>query len=125
MQQGTQEQRALRTRVYIDGYNLYYGCLKYSPHKWLDMRARVHRVLANVPYEIDGEPIRYRFQTPAIKYFTADILKAFARSDDSIACQAHYHSALRGHLGDELQIIKGYYDSRPTRAHRWMEGRSA
>ena len=25
-----------RTRVYVDGYNLYYGCLKGSPHKWLD-----------------------------------------------------------------------------------------
>jgi 6-hydroxy-3-succinoylpyridine 3-monooxygenase len=30
---------ALRTRVYIDGYNLYYGCLKNSPDKWLDVRA--------------------------------------------------------------------------------------
>ena len=26
-----------RTRVYIDGYNLYYGCLKGTPHKWLDL----------------------------------------------------------------------------------------
>jgi len=32
---------ALRTRVYIDGYNLYYGCLKNSPDKWLDVRALV------------------------------------------------------------------------------------
>jgi len=37
MQQGNGT--ALRTRVYIDGYNLYYGCLKNSPHKWLDVRA--------------------------------------------------------------------------------------
>lgn len=27
----------LRTRVYIDGYNLYYGCLKGTPYKWLDL----------------------------------------------------------------------------------------
>ena len=24
------------TNVYIDGFNLYYGCLKRSPYKWLD-----------------------------------------------------------------------------------------
>ena len=28
MQQDSEEQNALRTRAYIDGYNLYYGCLK-------------------------------------------------------------------------------------------------
>ncbi len=76
-------------------------------------------------YEIDNEPIRYRFQAPAIKYFTADILKAFATSEDPIACQAHYHAALEGHLGDELKIIKGYFDSRPARAHKWEEGKAA
>lgn len=26
----------MKTRVYIDGYNLYYGCLKNSPYKWLE-----------------------------------------------------------------------------------------
>ena len=25
------------TNVYVDGFNLYYGCLKGSPHKWLDL----------------------------------------------------------------------------------------
>ncbi|MGO6733418.1 6-hydroxy-3-succinoylpyridine hydroxylase, partial [Rhizobium ruizarguesonis] len=28
---------ALRTRVYIDGYNLYYGCLRKTAFKWLDV----------------------------------------------------------------------------------------
>ena len=27
---------ALRTRLYVDGYNLYYGCLKNTADKWLD-----------------------------------------------------------------------------------------
>ncbi len=27
----------METTIYIDGYNLYYGCLKYSPYKWLDL----------------------------------------------------------------------------------------
>jgi hypothetical protein len=29
----------LLTNVYIDGFNLYYGCLKGTPHKWLDLDA--------------------------------------------------------------------------------------
>jgi 6-hydroxy-3-succinoylpyridine 3-monooxygenase len=82
MQHG-EEQNALRTRIYIDGYNLYYGCLKRSLHKWLDPRALVECILPTILYERDGAPIRYRFQTPAIKYFTAPILEAFAKSDDS------------------------------------------
>ena len=28
---------SLRTRVYIDGYNLYYGCLKDTQYKWLNL----------------------------------------------------------------------------------------
>lgn len=124
MQQGTQEE-ALRTRVYIDGYNLYYGCLKRSPYKWLDLRRLIERILLNVPYERNGIPVCYRLQTPSIKYFTASILQTFAKSDDSVACQAHYHSALRGQLGHEVQIIKGYYDARRARAREWTEGKAA
>ena len=41
MQQGTDN--ALRTRVYIDGYNLYYGCLKHSTDKWLDVRTLIRQ----------------------------------------------------------------------------------
>lgn len=25
-----------RTNVYVDGFNLYYGCLRHTPYKWLD-----------------------------------------------------------------------------------------
>lgn len=122
---GSATDAALRTRVYIDGYNLYYGCLKNSPHKWLDVLALVKTILPSVLYERDGVPFRYDFCTPAVKYFTAPILRSFARSEDSVACQAQYHSALRGHLGNQIQIIPGYYDARPARAHAWVEGKAA
>ena len=29
----------MRTRVYVDGYNLYYACLRRSRHKWLNVHA--------------------------------------------------------------------------------------
>jgi hypothetical protein len=49
MQLGTDN--ALRTRVYIDGYNLYYGCLKHSADKWLDVRTLVERILPSILFE--------------------------------------------------------------------------
>ncbi len=29
----------MRTNIYIDGFNLYYGALKDTPYKWLDLKA--------------------------------------------------------------------------------------
>jgi 6-hydroxy-3-succinoylpyridine 3-monooxygenase len=123
MRPGTES--ALRTRIYIDGYNLYYGCLKNTAHKWLDLRALIERILPSVLHEQNGAPISSEFCTPSVKYFTAPILKSFARSEDSVACQSQYHSALRGHLGEELELITGYYDARPARAHAWVESKAA
>src|SRR4051812_15009259 len=106
---------ALRTRVYIDGYNLYYGCLKNSADKWLDLQALTVRILSNVPYERDSQVVRCTLCEPGIKYFTAPILSAFARSADSAECQSQYLAALRGRLGRELQIFNGYHDARAAR----------
>ena len=27
----------MRTRVYVDGFNLYYGALRGTPYKWIDL----------------------------------------------------------------------------------------
>ena len=58
---------AVRTYVYIDGFNLYYGSVKNTPYKWLDFKTLFVRQLK--PYN----------QILAIKYFTA---KVTARPDD-------------------------------------------
>jgi len=115
----------LRTRVYIDGYNLYYGCLKNSAHRWLDVRMLTERILISILHEQNGQPIPHRFTTPAVKYFTASILKNFAKSDESISCQAQYHNALSAYLGNAFEIIKGYFDARPARAYKWESGKAA
>ncbi|MBI2796649.1 MAG: NYN domain-containing protein [Gemmatimonadetes bacterium] len=49
-----------RTHVYIDGFNLYYGCLKATPFRWLDVAALSRRMLP-------GHQVR------RIKYFTAHV----------------------------------------------------
>lgn len=52
--------RSMRTNVYIDGFNLYYGCLKGTPYRWLDLRALCRALL---PRDAIGR----------IRYFTARI----------------------------------------------------
>ncbi|MBS0419205.1 MAG: DUF2384 domain-containing protein [Proteobacteria bacterium] len=116
---------ALRTRVYVDGYNLYFGRLKNSSHKWLDLRAFAGRILTDTIHEPSAEPIRYRFVTPAIKYFSAPILESFAKSDNSSSRQLYYYDALAGHSSDDFEMVSGYYHARPARAYKCEEGKAA
>ena len=51
----------MRTTIYIDGFNLYYGCLKNTPYKWLNVKALVEKLLSS--QHIISE----------IKYFTARV----------------------------------------------------
>ncbi len=49
----------LKTYVYVDGFNLYYGALKDTPHKWLNLMALCREVLQ--PHH----------EIAKIRYFTA------------------------------------------------------
>ena len=51
----------MRTRVYVDGFNLYYGALKDTPFKWLDP-VRLAQLLVPRGYSIDR-----------VRYFTARV----------------------------------------------------
>ena len=49
----------MRTFVYVDGFNLYYGALKGTPFKWLDLVA------------LFGKVLQPRHDILKVKYFTA------------------------------------------------------
>ena len=51
----------MRAIVYIDSFNLYYGAVKGTPHKWLDLKHLCQKLL---------EPHN---RIVAIKYFTARV----------------------------------------------------
>ncbi|MCH8538707.1 MAG: NYN domain-containing protein [Alkalimonas sp.] len=95
----------MKTRVYVDGYNLYYGCLKNTPYKWLDLVKLFEAQLlpqsapqALLPTEV------------SVKYFTADIKEQAAFDDTSLADQNAYHRALEASYPNEkLEIVKGYF----------------
>jgi hypothetical protein len=69
------------TCVYIDGFNMYYGCIKDTPYKWLDLEAMARRLL---PQD----------NVVAVRYFTARV-KPRPSDLDAPARQAQYLRALK------------------------------
>jgi hypothetical protein len=88
----------MRTIVYVDGLNLYYGCLKGTPFKWLDLAALCSRLLP-------GHDIR------AIKYFTTRVDNRMGDSHKSTR-QDTYFRALR--TLPSIQIILGQFLTHPV-----------
>lgn len=113
-----EEGRALRTRVYVDGYNFYYGCLKGSSHKWLNLHSLFSDlILPSIRHDgPDGLPVRHELLPLALKYFTATIVERAAKANDSVSSQDTYHTALKNHCAGRVEIVKGYYAVTAVRA---------
>ena len=84
-----------RTIVYIDGFNLYYGSLKNSPYKWLDLKLVFEKLLGDYHSLVE------------IKYFTAKISQQKI-NDNAPKRQSTYLYALQKHI-PELKIYYGHY----------------
>jgi 6-hydroxy-3-succinoylpyridine 3-monooxygenase len=93
----------LKTRIYIDGYNLYFGCLKGSPYKWLNPLSLCEKLLARSGAR---ESI---LDDLAVKFFTAEISQRAASDESSLDDQRSYHLALHNYCGSRLETIKGTY----------------
>ncbi len=106
----------LRTRIYVDGYNLYYGCLKGTPFKWLDLLALFEKSILPSVIEKPGSRFEWELDSVALKFFTAPILEKVATHADSIRCQELYHAALSKYQPGRVETIKGYYSLTPARA---------
>lgn len=85
--------------MYIDGFNLYYGCLKGTPYRWLDLDALCRRLLPNDHIH-------------RIRYFTAMVTP---RQGDPQQAQRQqtYLRALA--TIPHLTIHLGHYLSHPTK----------
>jgi uncharacterized LabA/DUF88 family protein len=89
----------LRTYVYIDGFNFYYGAVRKTPYKWLDFAKLCSNLLP-------------RNHILKIKYFTA-LVRARPGDPDQPVRQQTYLRALR--TIPELEIYLGHFLSNPTR----------
>ncbi len=91
----------MRTICYVDGYNLYYGCLKNTTFKWLDLDFLLCRLLN------EQSP---QSELHLVKYFTADIKANFSRHGHMAhEAQQSYLRALQVRMGNRLEVIKGFY----------------
>lgn len=89
----------MKTAIYIDGYNLYYGRLRNTKFKWLDVVA----LFSNMALTI--EP---RSEVNAVKFFTAPALTKFARhGSESMKARNDYHRALEAKYPGVFSKILG------------------
>ena len=59
----------MRTYVYIDGFNFYYGCIRNTPYRWLDLFRFAQAMLEK------NEVVRVKYFTAIVKSSTADPTK--------------------------------------------------
>ena len=85
----------MRTNIYIDGFNLYYGALKGTPYKWLDPKKLVKNIL-NDNHEINR-----------IKIFTARV-SGKANNPSEPLRQNIYLRALESYI-PEIEIHLGHF----------------
>lgn len=91
----------MKTTIYIDGYNLYYGALHGTPYKWLDVVKLCKRICN------EQQPSS---KITAVKFFTAPVkAKVSTHGQQSLVSQAAYLKALRTLHPDTIEIIQGYF----------------
>ena len=83
----------MKANIYVDGFNLYYGAVKGTPHRWLNIAAMCALLL---PHD----------QINQIKYFTA-LVSAHPNDPDQPARQKIYLRALS--TIPNLTIILGHF----------------
>jgi uncharacterized LabA/DUF88 family protein len=108
----------LRTAIYIDGYNLYYGRLRGTQYKWLDVVALFSRITRSV------EP---HSQIIYVKFFTAPALPKFSRhGEKSMRAQNDYHRALEAKYPGTFEKVLGShaYEKDGTKMPVYIEGSS-
>lgn len=95
----TTDKAPLRIGVYVDGYNLYYGRLRGSAFKWLDLVKLLDDILAK---RDQNESLA------CVHLFTAHALATFAtHGNASVEAQSAYHRALETQHGERFKVTYG------------------
>ncbi len=86
----------MRTVVYVDGYNLYYGLLRKTTLKWLDLFALFR------DHVLDPE-----VDLVEVRYYTAPVLGRMCDNQESPQRQRQYLQALRKMYPTQITVIEG------------------
>lgn len=87
------------TNVYVDGFNLYYGCLRGTPYRWLDIDALCRRLF---PHDTIHR----------IRYFTA---RVSGRGADPQAPQRQQFYIRALEMIPDVTVHLGHFLTHPTR----------
>ncbi|MEW5928357.1 MAG: NYN domain-containing protein [Gemmatimonadota bacterium] len=88
-----------KTWVYVDGFNLYYGALKGTAYRWLDLAAFCRVLLP-------------KNDVQRIKYFTARVVPRPTKPDTAVRQQTYLRALA---TLPEVEIHFGHYLSHPAR----------
>ncbi|MCY4611550.1 MAG: NYN domain-containing protein [Gammaproteobacteria bacterium] len=99
----------MRTHIYVDGFNLYYGALKSTSYKWLDLSSLFREIL------------KPHHDILKIKYFTARV-KSHPSDPSKPQRQNIYLRALQ-HYCPEIEIYFGHFLSHTALAPLAKPGR--
>lgn len=86
----------MRTVVFVDGYNLYYGVLRNTKLKWLDL----YKLFAQHVLAPDCELLE-------VRYYTSPVLGRMCDSAQSPQRQRQYLQVLRHGLTGKVEVIEG------------------
>ena len=103
----------LKTIIYIDGFNLYYGCLKGTPYKWLNLLELSklllpkHEILKIKYFTAKVSPQRYNLDCHKRQY-------TYIRALQSLDCCEIYY-------GFYLSNVKNVPLAKPTNKGRFID----
>jgi uncharacterized LabA/DUF88 family protein len=89
----------MKINIYVDGFNLYYGGLRNTPFKWLDLLKMSQTLFPNDKIN-------------KIKYFTAKVAARPTDPDQPIRQQTYFRALQTIH---NLEIIEGRFLTKSTR----------
>lgn len=91
----------MKTTIYIDGYNLYFGSIKNTNYKWLDV-VKLFSFISN-----QQNP---QTQVISVKYFTAPVKgKIASHGLKAVTSQRLYHIALSVIYPEVFELIEGTF----------------
>jgi len=87
----------MRTVVYVDGFNLYYGALRGTALKWLDLYALFQEHVLEPGAQVEQ-----------VRYYTAPVKGSSSDDCASPQRQQCYLRALQAYRGSRIEIIHGF-----------------
>ena len=103
-----------RTKIFIDGFNFYFGLLKYSPYKWLN----IHSLFEFLVHEQDPAS-----QITGCHFYSAMVKgKLASRGARTVISQQAYHRALKSIYTPPVELILSNHQIESGPLPRYVEG---